>query len=125
MEAPIFGHGPGAFSWFSDAAMQKGFEDANGGFYREESHNIPIDLLTQGGVLLSAGWAALLLYLLVGAWRIRDSYTFSVVLMLVVFTLFHYHIRQPYLWFALIMSYEAIRRRLFVGGLMAGQPRNA
>ena len=72
--------------------------------------------MTQGGVLLGAGWCGLLLYLLVGAWRIRDSYTFSVVLMVGVFTLFHYHIRQPYLWFALIMSYEAIRRRMFVGG---------
>ena len=82
----------------------------------EEAHNITIDLLTQGGVLLGAAWLALLLYLLMGAWRIRDSYTFSVVLMIGVFTMFHYHLRQPYLWLGLILSYEAIRRRLFVGG---------
>lgn len=120
LDAPVFGHGPGAFSWFTNTEIQKAYEASNGGSYREESHNIPIDLLTQGGPLLTLGWCALLLYLLVGALRIRDSYTFSVVLMLGVFTLFHYHIRQPYLWFALIMSYEAIRRRLFVGGHRQG-----
>ncbi|MGV1017818.1 MAG: O-antigen ligase family protein [Fluviibacter phosphoraccumulans] len=113
-EAPFFGHGPGAYSWFSNSEYQKAAEAE--GKFREESHNIPIDLMTQGGPLLALAWCALLLYLLLGAWRIRDSYTFSVVLMVGVFTLFHYHIRQPYLWFALIMSYEAIRRRLFVGG---------
>lgn len=114
LEAPVFGHGPGAYSWYSNPDYQRGAEAE--GKFREEAHNIPIDLMTQGGVLLGAGWCGLLLYLLVGAWRIRDSYTFSVVLMVGVFTLFHYHIRQPYLWFALIMSYEAIRRRMFVGG---------
>lgn len=113
LEAPFFGHGPGAYSWYSSPEWQKVAEAE--GKIREEAHNIPIDLLTQGGPLLAIGWCGLLLYLLVGAWRIRDSYTFSVVLMIGVFTLFHYHIRQPYLWFALIMSYEAIRRRLFVG----------
>lgn len=114
LEAPMFGHGPGAYSWYSNPDYQRSAEAE--GKLREEAHNIPIDLLTQGGPLLALGWCGLLLYLLVGAWRIRDSYTFSVVLMVGVFTLFHYHIRQPYLWFALIMSYEAIRRRLFTGG---------
>lgn len=104
-EAPLFGHGPGAFSYFSGGVPHN---------FREEAHNVPIDLLTQGGPLLPLGWLALLGWLLLGAWRIRDSYTFSVVLMVGVFTLFHYHIRQPYLWFALIMSAEAIRRKLFV-----------
>ena len=118
LEAPVFGHGPGAYSWYSNPDYQRGAEAE--GKLREEAHNIPIDLLTQGGPLLALGWCGLLLYLLVGAWRIRDSYTFSVVLMIGVFTLFHYHIRQPYLWFALIMSYEAIRRRLFVGGHRQG-----
>ena len=118
LEAPLFGHGPGAFSWYTNPDYQRDAEAQ--GKFREESHNIPIDLLTQGGPLLAMGWCALLLYLLVGAWRARDSYTFSVVLMIGVFTLFHYHIRQPYLWFALIMSYQAIRRRLFVGGRRQG-----
>ena len=113
-EAPLFGHGPGAYSWYSNPEVQKAIEAS--GQSREEAHNITIDLLTQGGILLGTAWLALLLYLLVGAWRIRDSYTFSVVLMIGVFTMFHYHLRQPYLWFGLILSYEAIRRRLFVGG---------
>ena len=110
--SPWFGHGPGAYSWYSDPEVQKGMEAA--GQPREEAHNITIDLMTQGGVFLGMAWVALLLYLLRGAWRIRDSYSFSVVLMIGVFTFFMYHLRQPFLWFALMLSYEAIRRGLFV-----------
>lgn len=118
LEAPFLGHGPGAFSWFSNGEIQNRYPPS----YREESHNITIDLLTQGGVLLGASWVGLLLYLLIGAWRNHDSYTFSVVLMIGVFTLFHYHLRQPYLWFALLISYEALRRRLFVSNESCNNP---
>lgn len=110
--SPWFGHGPGAYSWYSDPEVQKGMEAA--GQPREEAHNITIDLMTQGGVFLGMTWVALLLYLLRGAWRIRDSYSFSVVLMIGVFTFFMYHLRQPFLWFTLMISYQAIRRGLFV-----------
>lgn len=113
LEAPVFGHGPGAYSWYSNPDLQKRAEAE--GKFREEAHNIPIDLLAQGGPLLALAWCGLLFYLLVGAWRIHDSYSFSVVLMIGAFTMFHYHIRQPYLWFVLIVSYEAIGRKLFVG----------
>lgn len=124
MASPLFGHGPGAYSWYSDPEFQKA-EEA-GGKFREESHNITVDLMTQGGVFLGAAWVALLLYLLQGAWRIRDSYSFSVVLMIGVFTFFMYHLRQPFLWFTLMMSHEAIRRGLFTGSadqIMADKTR--
>lgn len=105
-ESPWVGHGPGEYSWYSI--------DANGGRTEEiESHNITIDLLTQGGVLAGVAWVVLVAYLLVRAWRIRDSYTFSVVLMMAAFTFFH-NTRQPYFWFVFAFSYEAIRRKLFV-----------
>ena len=106
LESPWVGHGPGEYSWVST--------DANGGRSDiMESHNITIDLLTQGGLLAGFAWIALVSYLLINAWRIRDSYTFSVVLMMAAFTFFH-NTRQPYFWFVLAMSYEAIRRKLFV-----------
>lgn len=105
-QSPWVGYGPGEYSWFST--------DANGGRTETmESHNITIDLLTQGGLLAGGAWLTLVSYLLIGAWRIRDSYTFSVVLMMAAFTFFH-NTRQPYFWFVLAFSYEAIRRRLFV-----------
>ena len=105
-QSPWVGYGPGEYSWIST--------DANGGRSDfMESHNITIDMLTQGGILAGGAWLALVSYLLTGAWRIRDSYTFSVVLMMAAFTFFH-NTRQPYLWFVLAFSYEAIRRRLFV-----------
>lgn len=104
--SPWVGHGPGEYSWHAT--------DAQGGRTEAmESHNITIDLLTQGGVLAGLAWVALVSYLLLSAWRIKDSYTLSVVLMMAAFTLFH-NTRQPYFWFVLAMSYEAIRRRLFV-----------
>lgn len=105
-QSPWVGYGPGEYSWHST--------DSNGGRTQAmESHNITIDLLTQGGILAGGAWLALASYLLIGAWRIRDSYTFSVVLMMTAFTFFH-NTRQPYFWFVLAFSYEAIRRRLFV-----------
>lgn len=105
-QSPWVGYGPGEYSWHST--------DANGGRSGiMESHNITIDMLTQGGILAGGAWLALVSYLLVGAWRIRDSYSFSVVLMMAAFTFFH-NTRQPYLWFVLAFSYEAIRRGLFV-----------
>jgi hypothetical protein len=99
-QSPWVGHGPGEYSY-----------NSIGG--EKESHNITIDLLTQGGIMAGGAWLALVSYLLIGAWRIRDSYTFSVVLMMAAFTFFH-NTRQPYFWFVLAFSYEAIRRRLFV-----------
>lgn len=99
-QSPLVGHGPGEYSYNSIGS-------------EKESHNITIDLLTQGGILAGGAWLALVSYLLIGAWRIRDSYTFSVVLMMAAFTFFH-NTRQPYFWFVLAFSYEAIRRRLFV-----------
>ena len=106
LESPLFGHGPGEYSWHSIGP--------DGGHSEiMESHNITIDLLTQGGLLAGGAWIALVSYLLINAWRIRDSYTFSVVLMMAAFTFFH-NTRQPYFWFVLAMSYEAIRRKLFV-----------
>ncbi len=99
-QSPWVGHGPGEYSWNSIGS-------------EKESHNITIDLLTQGGVLAGVAWVLLVSYLLISAWRIRDSYTFSVVLMMAVFTFFH-NTRQPYFWFVLAFSHEAIRRKLFV-----------
>jgi hypothetical protein len=99
-QSPWVGHGPGEYSYNSIGD-------------EKESHNITIDLLTQGGILAGGAWLVLVSYLLIGAWRIRDSYTFSVVLMMAAFTFFH-NTRQPYFWFVLAFSYEAIRRGLFV-----------
>ena len=104
--SPWFGLGPGEHSWYSIDLNETKSEPM-------ESHNITIDMLTQGGILTGGAWLVLVSYLLIGAWRIRDSYTFSVVLMMAAFTFFH-NTRQPYFWFVLAMSYEAIRRKLFV-----------
>lgn len=110
-DAPLIGHGPGAFSWYADPEMQKGQEAA--GKIREEAHNIPLDLMTQGGVLLGLAWLGLLGWLMVIAWQVRVTYAFVWVFMLGFFTLFMYHLRHPYLWVSLILAQEVVRRGLW------------
>ena len=105
-----FGLGPGEHSWYS---VMPNHDQSS----PMESHNITIDLLTQGGVLAGLAWIGLVLYLMIGAWRIRDAYTFCTVLMMATFTLFH-NTRQPYFWFVLAMAHEVIRRKLFVPPLV-------
>jgi hypothetical protein len=116
LDAPLFGHGPGWLSWNTDPNSSESIPtDPN---LRWESHNISIDFLTQGGIFLGLSWVALVGHLLLGAWKIRDSYSFSVVLMMAVFTFFH-NTRQPYFWFVLMIANEAIRRKLFVSNSSA------
>ena len=105
-QSPWIGYGPGEYSWIETDTQGERTEAM-------EPHNITIDLLTQGGLFAGLAWITLVSYLLIYAWRIQDSYTFSVILMMAAFTFFH-NTRQPYFWFVLAMSYEAIRRRLFV-----------
>lgn len=116
-ESPWFGHGPGNFSWEPLPNVQSQSQVPLD--LKQESHNMTIEFMVQGGILPGLGWIALIGYLLVLAWQAKDSYSFSVVLMMAVFTSFHVT-RQPYLWFALIMSHEAIKRRLFSSGLAEG-----
>lgn len=116
-ESPWFGHGPGNFSWMPNSVIDTRAELPPED--KQETHNMMIEFLVQGGLLPGIAWVALILFLLARAFRERDSYSFSVVLMMAVFTFFH-STRQPYLWFTLIISYEAIRRRLFLGGHYKG-----
>jgi hypothetical protein len=113
-ESPWFGHGPGNFSWLPDQSIRN--QSQLSPELKQESHNMTIEFMVQGGILPGLAWVSLIGYLLVMAWKAKDSYSFSVVLMMAVFTSFHVT-RQPYLWFALIMSYEAIKRRLFSSSL--------
>lgn len=111
VDEPLIGHGPGAFSWYEDPDFQKEQEAA--GKMREEAHNIPLDLMTQGGVLLGIAWLALIGWLMVIAWQARVPYVFVWVFMLGFFTLFMYHLRHPYLWASLILAQEVVRRGLW------------
>lgn len=110
-DSPWFGHGPGAFSWYADPTYQAGEEAV--GKMREEAHNIPLDLMTQGGVFLGLAWLGLLAWLMIIAWRAREAYAFVWVFMLGFFTLFMYHLRHPYLWVSLILAQEVVRRQLW------------
>jgi len=81
----VFGHGPGVFSYMDDPAE------------REEAHNIFLDILTQGGIVAAALFAALYLWLMAMAWKARDPYALTVLVILMLFGGAHFMLRQPML----------------------------
>lgn len=110
-ESPIVGNGPGAYSWFDNSFLTG--ETTAEGRTPMEAHNIALDLMTQGGVVLGVAWIALVAWLLQISFAARSPYAFTWVLMLGLFTMFMYHLRHPYLWFALILAAESVRRRVW------------
>jgi hypothetical protein len=105
LTSPFIGWGPGEYSWL-DTEIE--------GVRTElmESHNILVDLLTQGGLLVGIAWILVVLNLLVKSWRAKDPFTFVVVFVVLMFTFFH-NTRQPYLWFVLAISSVVVRRNIF------------
>jgi len=73
--SPIFGHGPGAFSYLDSP------DD------RQEAHNLLLDMLTQVGIVGVALFASVYLWLIIGAVRARDPYSLTLLVILMVFPL--------------------------------------
>lgn len=99
--SPIVGHGPGAFSWL-DSPDQ-----------RQEAHNLLLDMLTQVGVVGVLLFAALYLWLLVGAVKARDPYSITLLVILMVFSGAHFMLRQPVFTLYMVMCAVIIKNRLF------------
>lgn len=99
--SPIVGHGPGAFSYL-DSPEQ-----------RQEAHNLLLDMLTQVGVVGVVLFAALYLWLLVGAVKARDPYSITLLVILMVFSGAHFMLRQPVFTLYMVMCAVIIKNRLF------------
>lgn len=100
--SPIFGHGPGAFSYL-DMPGQK-----------HEAHNLLLDMLTQVGVVGVALFAATLLWLVIGAIKAKDPFSLMLLLALIVFSGAHFILRQPVFMMYLVITAVAIEKRFFV-----------
>ncbi len=73
----LFGYGPGA--------IRDIFEQF--GFVRKVAHNIYIEQLVEGGLLLDLVYLAMIVYLFVKSWKRRDIFSFSIVAGMVVLSL--------------------------------------
>ena len=93
-KSPIFGHGPGAYSKFDLGKTN---------FTGMEAHNTLIDLMIQGGVLLGLAYIGLFIWLVTSLWRTRQVLLLVSVIALFSFEFFMFHLRQPVLWFYLVL----------------------
>ncbi|MEN4829539.1 hypothetical protein ABEH27_23910 [Pseudomonas sp. P39-UII1] len=99
--SPIVGHGPGAFSYLDSPDV------------RQEAHNLLLDMLTQVGIVGVLLFAALYLWLLIGAIKARDPYSITLLVVLMIFSGAHFMLRQPMFTLYMVMCAVIIRNRLF------------
>ncbi|MCL2713248.1 MAG: O-antigen ligase family protein [Alphaproteobacteria bacterium] len=100
-QSPVFGHGPGAFSYRSDPNV------------KEEAHNLYLDMLTQGGIVAVALFSWLYAWLGWQAWKARDPYAATVLVVLMLFCGAHFMLRQPVLTLNLALCAVVTRHGFF------------
>jgi len=100
--SPIFGHGPGAFSYLN-APSEK-----------QEAHNLLLDILTQAGILGVFLFGSLILWLFSGAIKARDPFSLALLMMLIVFCSVHFTLRQPVFMMYLMIIAIAVKKGFFV-----------
>jgi O-antigen ligase len=113
MESGFLGLGPGPHLPMP-AAIQAGRRDSThnlsnlvhphtGLIPNFEAHNTVLDLLVQGGliVLLDFGW--LICFAVVITIRSKHDELTALLGALAIFSLFHFTVRQPLLWFAIVL----------------------
>jgi len=101
LQSPLIGHGPGAFSYLNDPEV------------KEEAHNLAFDMLTQVGIAGVLLFAALYLWLIVRAYRAKDPYSLTVLIVLMLFSGAHFMLRQPIFSLYLIVCALAVKNGSF------------
>lgn len=90
-DSPLFGNGPGAHSGFG------------GPFEGVEAHNTFIDMLTQVGLVGFTSFIFLSIYVFLKGGRRAIAYSSFVLASVFSFAQFHFILRQPLFWFALVL----------------------
>lgn len=91
LHSPVFGLGPGAFSGHLAP------------FQGSEAHSTFIDVLSQAGILGLAAYVALLIFVGKRIVAAREVAFIGAFTALVVFSCFHYVLRQPIFWLSLVL----------------------
>lgn len=99
--SPIFGHGPGGFSYLDTPSE------------RQEAHNLLLDMLTQVGIAGVLLFAALYLWLIIGAIKARDPYSMTLLVVLMIFSGAHFMLRQPVFALYMVICAVVVKNRLF------------
>jgi hypothetical protein len=88
-----------------------------------EAHNVPLQLLTQGGFVAAATFVWLCACTMVDCWRARLPALAALIASLSAFSMFHFEIRHPIFWFGIVLclleaarSLETEDRRVFALG---------
>lgn len=89
-ESPLVGNGPGAFSGIYDP------------FTGGEAHNSFIDWSASTGLLGITAYLLLVGGIMVRAWRSGHSTLLAAIVALMLFSAFHFVLRQPLFWFYLM-----------------------
>lgn len=89
--SPLVGLGPGAYSGPIAA------------FQGQEVHNTPLDWMLSTGLLGLLAYAGLVAWVVAVCAAGRDSHAIVGVIALLVFTTFHYALRQPVFWMQLLL----------------------
>ncbi|WP_338585945.1 O-antigen ligase family protein [Pseudomonas sp. MAG733B] len=99
--SPVFGHGPGAFSYLDNPQA------------RQEAHNLLLDLLTQAGIAGLIIFAVLYLWLIAGAIKARDPFSLTTLIVLMIFSGAHFMLRQPVFMLYMVICAVVVKNRIF------------
>lgn len=82
--------------------------------YKFESHNTPLELFTQGGLIASISFLGFIGLAVLQTWRSGISSLAAMSSGLLVFSMFHFVLRHPIFWFAVILCLLAAEDALRV-----------
>jgi hypothetical protein len=104
VEAGLLGYGPGPH------LTSKSFKRPPPAKF--EAHNTVMELFTQGGLVAVLAFLWLCLATLLSVWRARLPALTALTFGFIVFSTFHYFVRHPIFWFAIVLcTLEAARGR--------------
>jgi O-antigen ligase len=96
--SPMVGFGPGSYSGIF------------GPFSGSEAHNTFIDWGMSTGSIGIAAYCGLLIWIFRYAWKAKSAEAIVALIVVVVFSLFHYVVRHPIFWFSLIAIFSTISK---------------
>lgn len=115
LEAGLLGYGPGPH------LTSKSFKRPPPAKF--EAHNTVMELFTQGGLIAVLAFLWLCLSTLLTVWRARIPALTAMTFGFIVFSTFHYFVRHPIFWFAIVLcTLEAARGRQLENDVPAGRP---
>ena len=97
LDSPLIGYGPGAWS---------GLHEPLEG---HEAHNTLIDFANSAGIIASVMLFGMIGFVFVRLFKKRARLLSATLVLLIVFSMFHYVLRSPFVWVVLLMFYWVLQ----------------